>query len=131
MTDPIADLLARIRNAQTARHESLVVPHSILRERIVEILRGERFVRSHRVVEDPPGRKSIEIILRYTPGRAPLISMMFRGSRPGRRIYLGYREIRPVRNGMGIVILSTPQGILTDRQAREKKVGGELLCTIW
>lgn len=131
MTDPIADLLARIRNAQTARHDSLIVPHSKLKLGIVKVLYEEGFIGSYGMVEGEGGRKSLQITLRYDANRRPIIAELARQSRPGRRFYAGYRGIRPVRNGMGTAILSTPKGILTDRQAREEKVGGELLCRVW
>jgi small subunit ribosomal protein S8 len=131
MTDPIADLLARIRNAQTAKHETLSVPHSKLKQGVVKILYEEGFIGPYKVDEGDSGRKDIQITLRYTAEKKPLIAEMIRASRPGRRYYRGYREIRPVRSGMGVAVLSTPKGILTDRQAREEKVGGEILFTIW
>ena len=131
MTDPVADLLARIRNAQTARHESLSIPHSILKQGIVKLLYEEGYIGAYRLVEGEKGRKEIHVTLRYTADKKPLISNLRRSSRPGRRYYVGYQSLKPVRNGFGISILSTPKGILTDRQAREAKVGGELLCTIW
>jgi small subunit ribosomal protein S8 len=131
MTDPIADLLARIRNAQTARHDSLSVPHSKMKAGIVKVLYEEGFVGPFKVVENESGRKEIQMTIRYIKGKEPLIAGMVRSSRSGRRYYVGYRDIRPVLNGIGISILSTPKGILTDRQAKEEKVGGELLCKIW
>lgn len=129
MTDPISDLLTRIRNAQTAGHESVRVPLSKIKLEIVKILCDEGFLGSHRLNDE----KEIEIKLRYKgyKGKDPLIVDLSRRSRSGRRVYVSYREIRPVRNGMGIAILSTPRGVMTDRKAREEKVGGELLCTIW
>ena len=131
MTDPIADLLTRIRNAQTAKLDSLAVPHSKMKLGIVKVLYEEGFVGAYKASEKESGKKLIEISLRYAAGKLPIISQISRKSRPGRRFYVPCREIRPVRNGMGIAILSTPKGILTDRQAREEKVGGELLCTVW
>ena len=131
MTDPIADLLTRIRNALTAKHESFSTPFSTLKLALVKVLSGEGFIGSHKVAEGEGGRKEIHISLRYTSTREPVITSLIRCSRPGRRLYMGFRELRPIRNGIGVAILSTPRGILTDRQAREQKVGGELLCTIW
>ncbi len=131
MTDPIADLLTRIRNAQTARHEVVSVPYSRLKQGIVKALYEEGFIGPFRVGEDSAGGKALQITLRYITGREPLISNIMRKSRPGRRYYIGYQEIKPVRNGFGVAILSTPKGVLTDRQAREEKVGGEVLCTVW
>ncbi len=131
MTDPIADLLTRIRNAQTAKHESVSVPHSKIKLGVVKALYEEGFLGAYKIVEHEGGRKEIEITLRYTSERQPVISEILRSSRPGRRFYLGYHELRPVRNGIGVAILSTPKGILTDRQAREEKIGGEVICRIW
>ncbi len=129
--DPIADLLTRIRNAQKARHESLIVPHSRMKLGVVKALYEEGFLGPYRVVEKEGGRKDIEVKLRYTPKKIPILSTLQKQSRPGCRVYIGYRDLRPVRNGLGLLLLSTPKGILTDRQAREEKVGGELLCKIW
>lgn len=131
MTDPIADLLTRIRNAQTAKHESLEVPYSQMKLGVVKALYEEGFIGPYGVVDGDKVRKLIRINLRYDSSRKPLIAELIRESRPGRRSYIGYRNLRPVRNGIGVAILSTPKGILTDRQAREEKVGGEILCRIW
>lgn len=131
ITDPIADLLTCIRNALTAKHDSVAVPHSKLRLGLVKVLYEEGYVGSYRVTEGEGGRKSIQVTLRYSGKRQSVISTLIRTSKPGRRVYVGYKEIKPVRNGLGIAILSTPKGILTDRQAREEKVGGELLCRVW
>ena len=132
MTDPISDLLARIRNAQTARHESLTVPHSILKLGIVKLLSQEGFVGPFQVTEGKEGgRKEIRIALRYIASKEPMISSLTRTSRPGRRVYVSFRNLKPVRNGIGVAVLSTPKGILTDRQAKEMKLGGEILFTVW
>ncbi len=131
MTDPIADLLTRIRNAQTARLDTVLVPFSKLKQGLVKVLYEEGYVGPYRVIEGEGGRKSLSISVRYTGKKQALISGLVRGSKPGRRFYVGYRKIRPVRSGFGLSILSTPKGILTDRQAKEEKVGGELLCSVW
>lgn len=130
MTDPIADLLTRIRNAQIAKHASVTIPYSQMKAAIIKILYEEGFVGAFKVVENE-GRKSLQVSLRYAVGQEPMISEIHRNSRPGRRSYVGYRRVKPVRNGMGMSVLSTPKGILTDVQAREGKIGGELLFTIW
>ncbi len=130
-TDPISDLLTRIRNGQQARHETVTVPHSKMKAGLVKVLYEEGYVGPFKVVEKEEGRKSLVVTLRYSAKREPMIEAIIRSSRPGRRYYLGYKDIRPVRNGVGISILSTPKGLLTDRQAREEKVGGEVLCRIW
>ncbi len=134
MTDPIADLLTRIRNALKARHAEVAVPHSNLKHEIVRILYQEGLVTGYRLAESEEGEghgKVICIALKYAKDKQPVIERLRRYSRPGLRTYVGYKELRPVRNGMGLMILSTPKGVLTDTQARQQKVGGEALCTIW
>mgnify|MGYP001610358323 CR=1 FL=1 len=132
MTDPISDLLARIRNALHAHHEQVAVPHSTLKLEIVRILYEEGYISGYKLVEGAVGKdKMIEVALKYLKNKSSVISMMRRFSRPGLRTYRGYRDLRPVRSGMGLVIISTPKGVLTDVQARAQKVGGEPLCTIW
>jgi small subunit ribosomal protein S8 len=131
MTDPIADLLTRIRNAQTARLDTTLVPFSKLKQGVVKVLYEEGYIGPYRIVEGEGGRKSLSVSVRYTGKKQALISGIVRESKPGRRFYVGYRKIRPVRSGFGVAILSTPKGILTDRQAKEEKVGGELLCRVW
>ncbi len=129
MTDPIADLLARIRNAQTAKHATVKVPYSKIKMGIVKILHEEGFLGSFKLSEGP--RKEIEISIRYTDKQEPIISSLRRVSRPGRRQYTGYQDLKLVRSGLGVGILSTSKGIITDKQARHEKTGGELLCTVW
>jgi small subunit ribosomal protein S8 len=131
MTDPISDLLARIRNAQVARHDTVAVPYSKLKAGLVKVLYEEGYVGPFKVAEKEEGRKVIHITLRYSGKKEPMIAGLVRSSRPGRRYYIGYKNLRPVRSGVGMSILSTPKGLLTDRQAREEKVGGEVLCRIW
>lgn len=131
MTDPIADLLARIRNAQTAKHDTVSIPHSKLKAGLIKVLHEEGYVGPFRFVEGEGGRKKIEVTLRYTGKKQAVLTHLDRASRPGRRYYVGYKDLKPVRSGLGMAILSTPKGILTDRQAREEKVGGEVLCRIW
>ncbi len=130
MTDPIADMLTRIRNATRARHEMVEVPCSKLKLAIAQLLKDEGYIRDFHNV-DYKGQGKILINLKYTGKKQPIIVGLKRLSKPGRRVYVGYEEIKPVFNGLGMAILSTPQGILTDRVAREKKVGGELLLSIW
>lgn len=131
VTDPIADLLTRIRNAQIAKHDVVSVPYSKLKHGLIKVLYDEGYVGPFRAVEGDGGRKSLEIKLRYADKKQPILNCLDRVSKPGRRVYLGYNDLKPVRSGLGITVLSTPKGILTDRQAREEKVGGELLCRIW
>ena len=130
MTDPIADLLSRIRNAHLAKHDRLDVPVSKLKLEVCRILKEEGFIKNFRVIEGTPVG-SLRIFLRYSPEGEPAISHVERVSKPGRRIYKGSADIKPVRNGLGLGIVSTSQGLLSDAQARQRKVGGELLCELW
>jgi small subunit ribosomal protein S8 len=130
MTDPIADLLTRIRNAQIAKHDRLDVPVSRLKVEIAKLLKDEGFIKNFREIEAVP-QGTLRIFLRYSTEGVPAISHLQRVSKPGRRVYRKADEIQPVRNGLGIGIVSTSQGLLTDAQARERRVGGELLCQIW
>ena len=130
MTDPIADLLTRIRNAHTAKHDRLDIPVSKQKLEVCRILKEEGFIRNFRVVEATPVG-TLRVFLRYSPEGEPAINHVERISKPGRRVYRGAGEIKPVRNGLGVGIVSTSQGLLTDAQARERKVGGELICELW
>ena len=129
MTDPISDLLTRIRNAHLAKHDRLDVPSSKLKIEVCRILKDEGFIKNFRVIEE--GFGTLRVFLRYSPDGAPAISFVTRVSKPGRRVYRRATEIQPVRNGLGLGIVSTSQGLLTDTQARERRVGGELLCELW
>ena len=130
MTDPIADLLSRIRNAHLAKHDRLDVPVSKLKVEICKILKEEGFIKNFRLVDGTPVG-SLRIFLRYSPEGAPAINHVERVSKPGRRVYKASSDIKPVRNGLGLGIVSTSQGLLSDAQARQRKVGGELLCELW
>ena len=130
MTDPIADLLTRIRNAAGARKASVDVPYSRQKERVARVLVSEGYLGSATMVEAEP-RSILRIELRYDPQRRPVILGMKRVSRPSLRVYVGADEIPAVRRGLGINILSTPKGVLVDRDARREKVGGEVICTVW
>ncbi len=130
MTDPIADMLTRIRNACAARKESVEVPWSKLKETLLQILREEGFVGDCVIIEKE-SKPWLRVVLRYDQQNRPLISGLRRVSKPGLRVYVGVDEIPSVRQGLGIAILSTPAGVLTDREARQKRVGGEVLCSVW
>lgn len=130
MTDPIADLLTRIRNASRARKESVDVPWSTLKERIARVLAEEGFLREVSLSE-AAGWKALRLTLKYDEYRRPVINGIRRVSRPSLRIYVGSGEIPPVRKGLGLSVLSTPKGVLADRVARKEKVGGEVLCSVW
>jgi small subunit ribosomal protein S8 len=130
MTDPIGDMLTRIRNASSARHEKVLVPASRLKARIAEVLRDEGYIKDFVRHEDGV-QGAITIMLKYTTDREPAISDIKRVSTPGLRRYVPTDSIPRVLNGMGIAILSTSKGVLVDREARKQKVGGELICTVW
>jgi small subunit ribosomal protein S8 len=131
MTDPISDLLSRIRNAHLAKHDRLDVPVSKLKLEICKLLKEEGFIKNFRVLEGDAPTATLRVFLRYSAEGVPVINNLERISKPGRRVYKGADEIKPVRNGLGLGIVSTSQGLLTDVQARERRVGGELLCEIW
>jgi small subunit ribosomal protein S8 len=130
MTDPIADCLTRIRNATTARKATVDIPWSRQKEALAKVLVGEGYLAGTSVVEATP-RPILRVELRYDPQRRPVILGMRRVSRPSLRVYVGAKEIPPVRGGLGVSVLSTPRGLLLDREARRENVGGELLCTVW
>ncbi len=129
MTDPVSDLLTRIRNACDAKHETVDVPASKMKLEIVRILKEEGYIENFVLSQDKKQGK-IRIQLRYAAGKVPVISNLIRVSRPGCRIYANKTEIPAVLGGMGVCILSTSQGLLTGRQAQEKGLGGEVLCTV-
>ena len=130
MTDPIADLLTRIRNAQVAKHKTVAVPASRMKVAIVTILKDEGFVDSFKVDEAPP-QGTISIQLKYGVGGERAIQGLERVSRPGRRVYCGKDEIPKVLDGLGLTILSTPRGVMTGQTCRRLGVGGEVLCNVW
>ena len=129
MTDPIADMLTRIRNANRQHHETVMVPASKLKADIAEILKNEGFIKGYKVEAEGP-IKNINITLKYR-GNDRVITDLKRISKPGLRVYAKVNEIPKVLNGLGIVILSTSQGLMTDKEARAKQVGGEVLAYIW
>lgn len=130
MTDPIADMLTRIRNSQLAGHASLKVPRSNVKVALVRILKEEGFVEGYIEETDSP-QGTIKIFLRYDSGNRGIIRGLLRVSKPSRRVYVGNNDIPRVRNGLGVAILTTPRGLLTDRQARQAGVGGEIVCHVW
>jgi len=131
MTDPISDMLTRIRNAIIARKSHIELPASNLKERVAELLRDEGYLNAVGRAERDGGKNVLTIELRYVEGNRNAIQTIRRVSRPGQRRYVGYSDIPRVRSGLGIAILSTSRGVLTDNQARKMKVGGELLCEVW
>ena len=130
MTDPIADLLTRIRNALMAAHETAEIPYSKIREEVVRIMKEEGYLTGYTLVEGKPVSR-IKVLLKYQPDRSPAITRLNRVSKPGRRVYAGKDEIPAVLGGMGITILSTSSGVMTGKAAREKGVGGEILCEVY
>ena len=130
MTDPIADMLTRIRNANMVRHEKLEVPASKIKREIAEILKREGFIRDVEYIEDNK-QGILRIFLKYGPNNERIITGLKRISKPGLRVYVKADEVPRVLNGLGIAILSTSQGVLTDKEARQKRTGGEVLAYIW
>ena len=129
-TDPVADLLTRIRNASRANHDSLDMAGSKLKLEIVRILQNEGFIKGFEVIKDPK-QDTLRIHLRYGPRREKVITNLQRVSRPGLRVYASHDKLRPVLRGLGIAILTTSQGVMTDREARQRRIGGEVLCKVW
>lgn len=130
-TDPIADMLTRIRNASRAKHPRVDVPASKLKIEIARILKEEGFIATYKVADENKIRKSLRIFLKYTPDRHSVLNGLKRVSRPGRRVYRGKTEVQRVMGGMGVSILTTPKGVMTGKSARKTGVGGELLCEVW
>ena len=130
MNDPIGDLLARIRNAQMRNRNAVMSPASKLRSWVLDVLESEGFIRGYRAVQQLEGRRNLEIDLKYFDGQ-PVIKELKRISTPGRRVYTGVKNIPRVRQGLGIAIISTPKGVMSDNKARATNVGGEVLCTVF
>ncbi|MBI4560608.1 MAG: 30S ribosomal protein S8 [Candidatus Rokubacteria bacterium] len=130
LTDPIADMLTRIRNASRAEHEKVDIPASKLKIRIAGILKGEGFIKNFRVIADNK-QGTLRVYLKYGPGYEKMISGLVRVSTPGRRVYVAADKLRSLLGGMGVAILSTSKGVMTDRECRKQKLGGEVLCHVW
>ena len=130
MTDPIADMLTRIRNASMARHDRAEMQHSHLKEHVATVMKAEGYLDDVRTSEGE-GPKTLTLVLRYGRDRSSAIDGVRRVSTPGRRVYVRHDRIGKVCSGMGISILSTSRGVMTDREARKQRVGGELLCEVW
>lgn len=129
MTDPIGDLLTRLRNAQMRGQGKTTCPSSNLRKTVLDVLASEGYIRGYVEVEQD-GKRQLEIELKYYEGR-PVIKEISRVSKPGRRIYSSVKDLKPVRNGLGIAIISTPQGVMSDNAARDRNVGGEVLAHVF
>ena len=130
ITDPIGDLLSRIRNGQLRGLAKIKSPNSRLRARLLDVLQAEGFIRGYAEVEFKTGMRELEIELKYHEGH-PVIRELKRVSTPGRRVYASVKDLKPHRQGLGVSIVSTPQGVMTDTAAREKNVGGEVLCQVF
>ena len=130
MTDPLGDMLTRIRNAQMRKKSKVSMPSSGLRQRVLDVLQAEGYIRGYSTVEYDGGRSEIEIELKYYDGE-PVIREIQRVSKPGRRVYASVKNIPRVANGLGVSILSTPKGVMSDAEARDQNVGGEVLCRIF
>ena len=131
MTDPIADMLTRIRNACGSKHRRVDMPASKVKVEIARILKENNFIQDYRMLEDEKGRPMLRVVLKYAHGGQPVIRELQRVSSPGLRKYVGCGEIPRVRNGLGMAILSTSQGVMSDQQARKSNTGGELLAVVW
>ncbi len=130
MTDPIADMLTRIRNAASALHNSVDIPASNMKKAIADVLREEGYIRDYEIVEND-NQGIIRIFLKYGPNRSQVIHGIKRISRPGLRMYCRKNEIPRVLGGLGIAVISTSQGLMTDNKARELRLGGEVVCYVW
>ena len=130
VNDPIGDMITRIRNAQQRTKSKVSTPGSRLRRSVLDVLKSEGYIRDYSTLEHKDGRSEFEIELKYFDGE-PVIAEISRVSKPGRRVYSSIRDLKPVRNGLGISILSTPKGVMSDAAARDQNVGGEVLCRVY
>ncbi len=130
MSDPLGDMLTRIRNAQMRRKTRVTSPASKLRQRVLDVLQSEGYIRGYSMVEYGDGKSELDIELKYYEGE-PVIREIERVSKPGRRVYSSVRDLPRVNNGLGVSIISTPKGVMSDAEAREQNVGGEVLCRIF
>jgi small subunit ribosomal protein S8 len=130
MSDPVADLLTRIRNASRAEHEKVDIPASKLKMRITDLLKEEGFIKNYRLIEDAK-QGTLRVYLKYGTGNEKMISGLVRVSRPGRRVYVAKDKIPSILGGMGVAILSTSRGVMTDRESRKQQLGGEVLAYVW
>jgi small subunit ribosomal protein S8 len=130
MNDPLSDMIARIKNAATRKRAKVLTPASKLRARVLDVLAGEGYIRGYSLVEKPGAFPEFEIELKYFDGE-PVIAEIARVSKPGRRVYSSISDLKPIKNGLGISILSTPKGVMSDAAARDANVGGEVLCRVY
>ncbi|GFO70621.1 30S ribosomal protein S8 [Geomonas limicola] len=130
MTDPIADMLTRIRNAGMAKHQKVDIPSSNLKVSLATVLRNEGFIKNFKVIADNK-QGILRVYLKFIDEKDPVINEIKRVSKPGGRVYVNSDKIKQVKNGLGVAILSTSKGLVTDKTARELNIGGEVLCTVW
>ncbi len=131
ISDPVADMLTKIRNASMAKHEKVEIPSSKMKLQIIKILKNEGYIKNFKKVVNKEGMSTIKVFLKYDEQQNPVLHGIDRLSTPGRRVYSGYRDMPRVYNGYGVVVVSTSTGVITGKKASEKKIGGELICTIW
>lgn len=129
VNDPVGDFLSRIRNAQERKHDTVVVPHTNMIESIAKILKDSQFILDYKIIEKEP-QKEIEVTLKFV-NKLPAITVLERVSKPGIRKYRGYKNIKKIKNGLGIAIFSTPMGVVTGDEAVKNKIGGEYICNIY
>ena len=130
LSDPIGDMIARLKNAQVRNHKKVVLPSSKFKEKIADVLKNEGFIIDYKVNENEGNKSALEINLKYNYG-SPVISTIERVSKPGRRIFSSAESLPKINNGLGIAIISTPKGVMTDVEARKQKVGGEIICKVF
>ena len=130
LSDPIGDMIARLKNAQVRNHKKLVLPSSKFKTKIADVLKNEGFIIDYKVNENEGNKPDLEINLKYNYG-SPVISTIERVSKPGRRIFSSAESLPKINNGLGIAIISTPKGVMTDVDARKQKVGGEIICKVF
>jgi small subunit ribosomal protein S8 len=130
INDPLSDLIARIKNAAMRKRSKVTTPASKLRQRVLDVLQDEGYIRGYALVEQPGEFPVFEIELKYFDGE-PVIAEIARVSKPGRRVYSSIKDLKPIKNGLGISILSTPKGVMSDVAARDQNVGGEVLCRVY
>ena len=130
VNDPIGDMIARIKNAAMRKRSKVATPASKMRGRVLDVLQSEGYIRGYALVEEPGKHPEFEIELKYFDGE-PVIAEIARVSKPGRRVYSSIKDLKPIKNGLGISILSTPKGVMSDASARDQNVGGEVLCRVY
>lgn len=131
VTDPIADMLTRVRNAVAAGHDTVSMPTSRLKHELARLMKDEGYIAKYEIVDTEKPTPTLKVTLKYGQRRQPVILGLTRASKPGRRVYVGWREIPRVQGGLGVAVVTTSRGVMSDRQARAERLGGELLCLIW